>query len=252
MANPFSRCCRLLTFVALMALSSGLSWAGGLVEIPFDPDDFGDPLTIDNIYWPLVPGTTFHYSAETEDGCVVTDVTVTYQTKTILTIDTRVVEDLVWLDEDCDGLGDVLLEETDDWYAQDDNWNIWYMGEWTTSYFDDEGNPVVNHDGSWEAGQEGAEAGIIMLGDPAPGLFYRQEYLAGEAEDMAKVLRLNSRVEVQAGDAEDCLKTKEWTTLSPGEVEHKYYCPGWGLLLVQELSGGKTVLEELVGIDVDG
>jgi hypothetical protein len=46
-----------------------------------------------------------------------------------------------------------------------------------------------------------------------------------------------------------CLKTKEWNAVEPGSVEHKYYCPYTGLVLINELSGGKTVRVELVGLN---
>lgn len=221
--------------------------AGGFVDPDFDPGNFSNPLEISNVYWPLIPGTSFRYFAELDDECEVTEIIVSLGVKPILGVDSRVVEELSWIDEDCDGTGDVLVEETDDWYAQDDMGNIWYMGEWTTSFFDDDGNPVISHEGSWEAGQDDAEAGIIMLAEPLPGLFYRQEYLEGEAEDMARVLRMNASVATVLGDFGDCLKTKEWTGLAPGHVEHKYYCPGLGLVLVEELKG-KTVLVQLVDV----
>ncbi len=236
-----------IIFCATAALAMGAAMAGGRVELPFQPGNFSSPLNISNPYLPMVPGTTFRYAAEVEDGCEVTETTITAGVRTILGVDARVVEDLNWFDEECDGVGDVLLEETDDWFAQDDDGNVWYMGEWTTSYFDDDGNPVVSHEGSWEAGVGGAQAGIMMLADPTPGLFYRQEFSEGVAEDMAKVTRLNAFVSSELGDYEDCLKTKEWTTLDPGAIEHKYYCPGLGLVLVEELKS-KTVYEKLVEV----
>jgi hypothetical protein len=65
------------------------------------------------------------------------------------------------------------------------------------------------------------------------------------AEDMAKVLRLNAMVSVEYGDFDECLKTKEWTPLDPGVIENKYYAPGAGLVLIEELKE-KTVRVELI------
>jgi len=135
-----------------------------------------------------------------------------------------------------------LSEDTYDWYAQDNNGNVWYFGEDTTEYLDD---GTTSKEGSWEAGVDGAEPGIVMLAEPIPGTSYRQEYYEGNAEDMGKVLRLNARVAVEYGDFDDCLKTKEWTSLDPGVIEHKYYAPGVGLVLVKELKG-TTVRVELI------
>lgn len=86
---------------------------------------------------------------------------------------------------------------------------------------------------------DGANPGILMLADPQPGDSYRQEFLEGFAEDEAAVLRLNASVSY--GDFENCLVTKEWTTLERGTVEKKYYVAGVGLVLVEEVSGGATI-----------
>ena len=76
---------------------------------------------------------------------------------------------------------------------------------------------------------------------------YEQEYYEGEAEDMGKVLRLDVNVSIDLDDYEGCLKTKEWTPLEPGAIEHKYYAPGVGLVYIEELME-KTVEVELVEI----
>ncbi len=208
-----------------------------------DPASFvdgnGDPLPVDNQYWPLVPGTTFVY--EDEDGEEHNEVYVTGDTKVILGVTCTVVLDREWEDDgEADGIwtDDELVEETLDWYAQDADGNVWYFGEYTTAYEDG----GVSHEGSWEAGVDGALAGILMLGNPQTGDSYRQEYYEGEAEDMAKVLKLSASAEVAYGDFDDCLKTKEWTPLEAA-VEHKYYAPGVGLVLIEELKGGTTRVE---------
>ncbi len=225
---------------------------------------------IDNPYWPLMPGTEFTYFAETEDGCEWNRVTVTSSIKVVNTVPSVVVLDEEWFDEsdddadyDCaqrmddypDGFpyGE-LTESTFDWYAQDELKNIWYMGEDTSSYDWEEGecDNVVGDackDGSFEAGVGEAEAGIVMLGDPGKGEFYRQEYDPDNAEDMAKVLNF------VAIDEAECLKTKEWTRLEHGAIEHKYYCsdPDLGfsvLYLIDEVSGGPKTWVELMEVTV--
>ena len=147
-------------------------------------------------------------------------------------------------------LDHVTTEETTDWYAQDDDGNVWYCGEDTVEHmYDDEGNHIGDStEGSWNANVTGAEPGIVMLADPMPGDSYRQEFLEGVAEDMAKVLRLNAKVSIEFGDFDNCLETKEWSPLERGAIEHKYYYPGVGLVYNTELSGGKTVKVELVDI----
>lgn len=210
-------------------------------EPAIDPPDFedsnGDPLPVDNLFWPLVRGTTFTY--EDEDGEEHNEVYVTHFTRDILGVTCTEVLDREWEQEDGEL---VLVEETYDWYAQDKWGNVWYFGEDSTTFED--GEPVGG-EGSCEAGVDGARPGILMLAKPQPGESYRQEYYEGVAEDMARVLRLNASVAVEHGDFDECLVTKEWTPLEPGEVEHKYYAPGVGLVVIEELKGGKTRFELL-------
>jgi len=196
-----------------------------------NPDYFVD--VIDNPYFPLTPGTTFVYEGEDEDETVRDEVFVTNETKTVMGVNTIVVRDRVFEDGE-------LAEETFDWYAQDKDGNVWYFGEDSKDYEDGE---VVSTAGSWEAGVDGAQPGIIMEGNPQVGDTYRQEYYAGEAEDMAEVLSLNESVTVAYGSFEDCLKTKEWTPLEPGIEENKYYASGTGIFLEMAVKGGSERLE---------
>ncbi|HEY7138550.1 MAG TPA: hypothetical protein VIE44_00455 [Methylomirabilota bacterium] len=240
---------------------AGTDARAGNVSMSFDPTNFTNPLTIDNPYWPLVAGTTFVYRTASDEDCEVNDVTVTPNTKPIAGVMTREVHDQVWEDLDCDGTRGALLEDTLDWYAQDDAGNIWYFGE-STSEATPSCTPApdqCNTEGSWEAGQDVAaigsvaQAGVVILADPRPGNFYQQEFYAGEAEDQGKVLRLNAKVSLTLDNQIDpdkyagCMKTKETSPLEKGVVEHKYYCPGAGLVLIEELKG-KTVRTELVEI----
>ena len=236
------------TSLAVMALLAGPAAARN-VEIEFDASNFTPGAQIDNQYWPLIAGTNFVYAAEEDDGCVVEKLTVTGDTKSDFggaysSIVAWVIDERSWISEECDG-DYVLEEETLDWYAQDNAGNIWYFGEDTLSYGDEEECPDAG--GSWQAGEDGAEAGVIMLAEPRVGDAYQQEFFEDEAEDRGKVLRLNATVAIEVGTFAGCLKTKEWSPLSPGSVEHKYYCPsGGGLMLVNELHGG-TVRVEFIG-----
>ena len=242
--NPAGRWA--LAFMLANATASAV-WAGE-VDIAFDPANFTPGAQITNPYWPLLPGTAAVYTSEGEDGCSVNQVLVTGSVKNDFTgtysaISAWEIEDRAWLDEECSG-DFVLVEETRDWYAQDHSGNVWYFGEDTVSY---DGDECPSSEGSFEAGLDGAEAGIIMLAEPRVGDSYQQEFYEDEAEDMARVLRTDSPVSIDFGDYAGCLKTKEWTPLERGEIEHKYYCPeGGGLMLIEELKG-KTLIEEFIG-----
>ncbi len=243
---------------AILALCAGGAGAANL-DVEFDADNFTNPTLITNPLWPLIPGSVFVYYAEGEDGCEVGKTTVLASTKDDFegeysenNFEALQVEDLEWISEECDGEY-ILVEETIDWYAQDDDGNVWYLGEETVAYDDEEECPTSA--GSWEAGSDvaevgsDAEAGIIMLAEPQVGLAYPQEYYEDEAEDMGKVLQAETKVSLELTERvyAGCLKTKEWTPLERGQVEHKFYCPPLGLVLVNELSGGKTLHVELVG-----
>ena len=128
-----------------------------------------------------------------------------------------------------------LIEDTRDWYAQDVCGNIWYLGENTKEYEDGQ---VVSTEGSWEAGVDGAEAGVALPGAPVDGLTYRQEYLAGEAEDAATVISLGDQVRVPFRHFDDVLVTKDYTPLAARILEYKFYAPGVGPVEEIGLSGG--------------
>jgi hypothetical protein len=249
---------RLWLFIGAGVIAIGMlgAWLGPALADPPEPyNPVIDPANfvgvIDNQYMPLTPGTTFIYEAETEDGFTRDVIFVTQETKVILGVTCTVFQDTETVFDEVTPGGRVE-EDTEDWFAQDADGNVWYFGEFTTAYeYDDEGNLIgTSNEGSWEAGVEGALPGIVMQADPQSGESYRQEFFEGEAEDMAKVLRLNASVSVPYGDFEDCLVTKEWTPLEPGHVEQKFYAPGVGLVLVLE-HHGKIVRVELVDITTD-
>jgi hypothetical protein len=190
------------------------------------PADFGGP--IDNPYYPLVPGSRWIYDGMQRGGTERTVVEVTRDTKAILGVATVVVHDTV-------STAGSVTEDTFDWYAQDRKGNVWYFGEDTKEY---ENGVVVNTEGSWEAGVDGAKAGIIMKARPRSGVAYRPEYYRGHAEDFAQVLGKVDSVTVPAGSYRDVLETKEFTPLEPKLVEHKYFARGVGVVREVTVKGG--------------
>ncbi|WP_432822682.1 hypothetical protein [Trichloromonas sp.] len=206
-----------------------------LGEDPYDPqiDPADFVVGIDNPFLPLVPGTTMVYQKGEER----IEVKVTAETKEILGVTCVEVEDTVTIDGE-------LVEETLDWYAQDMLGNVWYFGELSRNYEDGELN---NLDGSWQAGVDGAKPGIVMLADPMVGDVYRQEFLLGEAEDMARVVARDEEVTVPHPPGTfTTLKTEEWNPLEPEMLENKFYAPGVGLVLAVDVVTGER--EELIDI----
>ncbi len=191
---------------------------------------------LSNPYLAFAVGRTFNYRAETPEGTETTVVEVTRDTRTIQGVVTTVVHDQVSLEGS-------LIEDTFDWYAQDTDGNVWYFGEDSKQI--DHG-VVIGTEGSWEAGVNGAQAGIVMLANPKVGVKYQQEFLAGVAEDMARVQSLSKSVEVPYGTFDDCLQTLEWTSLEKGAREQKFYARDVGLLLTLEEKG--SISDELISV----
>jgi hypothetical protein len=193
--------------------------------------------TIDNPLFPLVPGTTFVYEGQTAGGLERDEFAVTHATRTIAGVTCVEVHDTVTV-------GGVLTEDTLDWFAQDVAGNVWYFGENSKQL---EGGLVVGLEGSWMAGVDGASPGIVMEAHPAVGDFYRQEFLLGEAEDLAEVSSIDESVTLSDNSMfVHCLKTTETSPLEPDALENKFYAPNVGNVLVVDVAAGER--SELVDV----
>jgi hypothetical protein len=157
-------------------------------------------------------------------------ITVTARTRIVAGIRARVIHDVATR-------GGEVIEDTFDWFAQDRAGNIWYLGEATREYAN--GKPGSTG-GSWEAGVDGAQAGIAVPARPTAGLEYRQEYRRGEAEDAARVLSVDEQVQSPLGHFTGALLTKDFTPLEPRAVEYKFYAKGVGPVLSVGISGGAS------------
>jgi hypothetical protein len=217
--------------------TAGSNLPQGSEPVDLNPDDF--TTDIDNPYWPLQPGSKWVYSETDQEGArQKVEVTVTNKTKKIANgVEARVVRDVV-----TDLETGEAVEITDDWYAQDSDGNIWYMGEATAEY---ENGKLVTRAGSFEAGVDGAQPGIIMPAEPQVGQAYRQEYYKGKAEDEGAVLSPDAQAEVPAGHYANALMTQDTNPLEPKVYELKFYAKGVGPVLAVSVSGG-TDREELL------
>src|SRR5262245_51023070 len=190
-----------------------------------DPTHF--VTVIDNPYFPLPLGRQLVYTG-VKDGQTQTDtVTVTDQKKVILGITATVVRDIATHDG-------TVLEKTFDFYAQDDQGNVWYLGEDTTHFLP---NGKADTSGSFLAGVDGAQPGMIMEAAPQIPDAYRQECYAGQAEDTAWVVGTSGSVDVPYGKVRNVLTTLESTRLEPGAYDEKVYGPGIGIVSERSLTG---------------
>jgi hypothetical protein len=214
------------------ALPSG----GALVEL--DPADFTFEIT--NRYWPMKPLTRWTYREVHDNGDVSEAVIVaTTTTKRVANgVTARVVRDTV-------RRNGTIIEDTYDWYAQDKAGNIWYLGEDTAEF---SRGKITSREGSFEAGVDSAQPGVIVPADPRPGMRYRQEHYSGHAEDNGEVLSIGEIVQAPTGRYRDALLTKDTTPLEPTVSEYKLYAPGVGPVVTLGTSGG-IGREELIKLD---
>ena len=194
-----------------------------------DPADFGRK--IDNSYLPFKPGTKTVAKGVAEDGKTPQrDVqVVTDRKRKVHGVKCVVVRDTIT------SRGNPV-ERTFDWYTQDKHGNVWYFGENSKDY---RHGHWVKSDGSWEAGVNGAQPGIMMEAHPKRGDAYRQEYYRGHAEDQARVLGNTGQVTVPAGTYQNTIGTKEKSRLEPGIAERKWYAPGLGEIKSQDVKGSQ-------------
>jgi hypothetical protein len=193
------------------------SGAGPGWSATISPREFVPQVT--NPWFPLKPGSVWHYKGLKEAMKMTDTVIATRRRKKILGVTTTVVHDVV-------SVNGKPEEVTDDFYAQDRRGNVWYFGE-ETEELNAQGKPTST-EGSFEAGVDGARPGVLIPGSPRVGLVGRQEFLKGEAEDHFKVLDLKASVSVPFVSTKKALRTREWTPLEPGTIDNKYYVHGVG------------------------
>ena len=188
---------------------------------------------VSNPFFPLLAGQTRHYAVAGEAGLEMT-VKATVNTKSVMGILCLGVQDRVIVDQR-------FVEDTWRWYAQDRDGNVWYFARETKKY----DYEVMTEDWSWQAGIKGAKPGMVMTGRPGDYLNkeYREELVAGVAEDRAQVLSLNETLTVPYGTLSGCLKIKVYSDLEPLRTEYRYYASGIGLVLSETVPAGGQGVE---------
>jgi len=222
-----------LPLLTACASEAELEPPAGSYSVSLTPPDFVS--VVDNQYYPLIPGSKWVYEAKLENGTVEhNEVEVLAEARTVNNVTATVVHDIVLV-------GGQIAEETYDWYAQDKDGNVWYLGEEVNNY---NNGALVNHAGSWEWGKDGALPGVIMWADPEAHMneTYYQEYYAGEAEDQGKVLSVDEKVTVPFGSFESVVMTFDSSALDPDLKENKFYARGIGLIKEIDRNSGEEVV----------
>lgn len=220
---------------ALLAACAGLRGRDGYT-VRLTAADFVP--RIDNPYLPFIPGSKWVYEATLADGTLErNEIEVLQETRNVNGVPGAVVHDIVYA-------GVQIAEETYDWYAQDKDGNVWYLGEEVDNY---KNGALKDHAGSWEWGKDGALPGVIMWADPSVHMNeeYYQEFYAGEAEDKGQVLSVSESVSVPFGAFENVVKIYDTSEIDPDLQEEKFYASGMGMVReVNRLTGEEVVLIE--------
>ena len=216
--------------VLVVGCSSTSSKPASGYEPVTNPSDFTTIIT--NPYFPLHVGWTWKYTG-IKDGHHETDIMhVTSTTRVIEGVHALAISDISYLNGK-------VGEKTTDWYAQDKKTgDVWYFGEQTAEYLP---NGQVDTSGTWESGVNDGEPGIIMPANPAIPIGYRQEFLAGQAEDTAWTVNTAGSVTVPWGTAAPVLTSLEFSRLEPDVVDQKIYAPGVGEIKEQALTGPQEI-----------
>ena len=215
--------------LAILAASAAAYASAGTLQSTAarpDPDEF--VLRVDNPWLPFRAGTTAIYRGSEEGKPSRDVVAVTTRTRTIEGVRATAVSDRLYL-------AGKLAERTTDWYAQDRGGNVWYFGE-ATAELNAKGR-VTSTEGSWLAGVNGAQAGIVMPARLRVGQRFRQEDYKGHAEDYFEVLSVSTQVRVPAAASRRALLTKEWSPLERGVIDHKLYVRGIGMVKERTVKG---------------
>jgi hypothetical protein len=89
----------------------------------------------------------------------------------------------------------------------------------------------------------GAVAGTIMPWDPHPTDAYRQEFLAGHAEDQAWIVQRGFSMTVPYKKVGRLVRSYEWTRLEPRVISMKIYAPGLGIVMERDVAGGTELFQ---------
>jgi len=234
----------LLLLTGGQAMTSGVGASSDLPSCEriadFDPSNFSNPTNIDNEWSPMVPGTQMTLVGIADDAPHAVVSTVTDLTKVINGVRTVVIVETDLSD------GEVVESELA-FKAQDDDGNVWNLGEYPEEYEDGE---FVGAPSTWIAGVEDAEGGLLMQGEPQVGTGY---YLQGSVPsidflDCAKVFATGEQACVPFNCYEDVLVTDERAPLEPPEGhQRKFYASGVGNIAVGATGSSGEVLE-LAGV----
>ena len=221
--------------------SAGASSDGGVRAKDFGRGNFSKPATVDNEWFPLRPGTQLVFRGSTTEGKESVSHRVVF-TVTDLTKKIDGVRSVVLWDRDYSA-GD-LVEAEIAFFAQDDDGNVWQLGEYPEEYE----NGKILASPLWIHGLQGARAGLTMRAAPRTGT---SNYSLGWGpavgfNDRAKVLKTGAKTCVPLDCYTNVLVTDEYNPDEPGKHQLKYYARGVGNVRVGWAGKNEETKETLV------
>lgn len=180
---------------------------------------FSEPTVIDNPLFPVAPGGQTLQLGTEEGEPLRVEVTTLPRTRTI-TWDGRRIDAVV--SQYVAYRSGRVVEVALDYYAQDDDGGVWYLGEDVDNY---EQGVVADHEGSWLAGRDGP-GGLIMPAQPRPGDVFRPENIPDLVFEEVTIQDAAVTVDGPRGLVDGAVGTEEH--LMDGTVEHKVFAPGYG------------------------
>jgi hypothetical protein len=225
----------------VVGMTAAVSLSGGAgcnksSESGGTPDDFVelalaicDPgagpftLDIDNEFFPLPPGRMLELEGDEGGTTVGLVIEVTDETEAVAGVTTRVVTETHTEDGE-------IIEFSRNFFVQAPDGTVCYYGEEVDNI---EGGVVINHNGSWRAGEGENLPGIIMPGSPAVETQFAQEAAPGIAEDRSAIVGVDESVTVPAGAFTGVVHTLDWNPLdgqTSADGEDKFFASGVGLV----------------------
>lgn len=220
--RPFYRICSVcILFLALVLSACGNpATPENTAEFKdFDPSNFDNSTVITNKWMPMQPGTQWAYegTAVDEEGNEFDrriEFTVTDLTKEIAGVNTVVA----WIVDYNDG---EVIEKEVAFYAQDNDGNVWYLGEHPEEFEDGKFIDAP----TWIAGVEDAKPGIKMMAEPKVGTpsYYQGWGPAVEWSDYGRIDKMGEETCVPVDCYQDVMVIAESSLGEVGAAQFKYY-----------------------------
>jgi hypothetical protein len=217
----------LLAGVGALMLA-GCATSDSAQKTSLSPPRFSHPQEITNPYLPLasLKQDILENKTTRVERTAKPDLHKTFQ------IGGQTVEALVVEDRDYDE--GKLVEATLDYFAQDDDGNVYYLGEDVNDY---KNGKVTGHSGAWLFGKDTQKLGVLMPAHPKVGDKFKSEDVPKITWEADEVVSVSEKVTVPAGTFENCVKIKE--KASDGDTEYKFYAAGVGC--VKEVEGKEAL-----------